>query len=49
MNQIVKFILYSSLFIIFLTLLSFYLIWLGYPEYGVPLFVFLQIIHPLPP
>ena len=49
MNQILKVILYSSLIIVFLTLLAFYLIWLGYPQYGIPLFVFLQLIHPQPP
>lgn len=38
-----------SVVIIVLSIISIILTVTGYPQYGIPLFLFLQIIHPIPP
>lgn len=42
-------VLFVSIIVILLTLLSFVLMATGHMEYGAPLFIALQTVHPQPP
>lgn len=39
----------TSLAVAIVTILSIILIMVGYPQYGMPMLMFLQVVHPQPP